>query len=581
MRHSFFFKSFWWFLIITASVSLLIVAYSVTVIKKWNRQTLADNLHDIALSLRPYITGHVARNSTELDEQVKKLGRTLDTRITVIAPDGTVLADSLKDPNTMENHGDRPEIIDALKGTKSENFRFSSTLRSNMLYLAIPLQTQDSILAVLRTSLFVKDIRSLGREIRNQILAMAATLLLLSLIVIFLVSKSISTPIKKIVDASRQVSRGNYDVQVSSAHKGEIGELTRSFNEMVQHQKQLFTRISNSREELETIVGSINEGLMVVDLDGKILLTNRSFNEIMKIQEPGGKKYWEVCRNSDFYDFMHQVIEEKTNTAGQLEINGKTFITSFNFIASQENVVITFHDISEIKRLETIKRDFISNVSHELKTPLTSIKGFIETMETESKEINPIYLEVIKRNTDRLINIVHDLLLLSRLEDKFPSIKKEAVDIKEMLETIVLPLEPLLKKKNLSFALQAEEPLPPVSGDPDKLEDLFVNLLDNAIKYTEKGEITVKVMREKNWLRCDIVDTGIGIPEKHVDRIFERFFVLDPSRSKASGGTGLGLSIVKHIVLMHGGTIEVRSTEGRGTTFTIRLPLEARNRSHR
>jgi len=571
VKKSIFFKSFWWFLLITIVVSLIIVFYSVNVIKKWNEQTLTEELHKIALSLRPSILQYIYQRNDQLDHFIKDSGHDLEVRITVIAPDGKVMADSLSDPESMENHSDRPEITKALQGLRFKNFRFSSTLRSNMLYLAIPLKREDTIVGVLRTSMFVRDIRSLTRDIRTQIFGMAAIMLLLSLVVIFLVSKSISTPISKIVEASRKVSRGDYDIQVYTKDKGELGELANSFNEMVTTQQELFNKISSNREELQTIIGSINEGLLVVDQEGKILLTNKSFDQITGTTHSEGKKYWEVCRNTDFYDFIQKSIVDKTNTTGQLEINGKTYITSFNFISTQQNVVITFHDISEIKQLETIKRDFITNVSHELKTPLTSIKGFIETLEAETKEANPTYLNIIKRNTDRLINIVHDLLLLSHLEDKATSLKKEDVNIKQILDTIILPFEPLIKKKKLTFSLQADEQLSLIKGDPFKLEDLFVNLLDNAIKYTEKGGITVKLTSEKNWLRCDIKDTGIGIPGKHLDRIFERFFVLDPSRSKTTGGTGLGLSIVKHIVLMHKGTIEVSSTVNKGTTFTIRL----------
>ena len=573
MKKSIFFKTFSWFLLITIVVSLIIVFYSVNVINKWNEQNLTEELHKIALSLKSSIQQYIYQQNDQLDQFIKNSGHDLEIRITVIAPDGKVMADSLSDPESMENHGDRPEIIKSLQGLRSKNFRFSSTLRSNMLYLAIPLKQEDTIVGVLRTSMFVRDIRSLSRDIRNQIFGMAAILLLLSLIVIFLVSKSISTPISKIVEASRKVSQGDYNVEVFSKDKGEIGELTQSFNKMVKHQQQLFTKISDSREELQTIVGSINEGLLVVDKEGKILLTNKSFDQITGTTHSEGKKYWEVCRNTDFYDFMQKSIVKKTNTTGQLEINGKTYITSFNFLISPRRVVITFHDISEIKQLETIKKDFITNVSHELKTPLTSIKGFVETLEEESSEGNQKYLTIIKRNTDRLIHIVNDLLLLSSLEDKLPDMEEHQVDLKKLLETIVIFFEPMLRKKNLDFNLETEEKLPAIQGDAFKLEDMFVNLLDNAIKYTERGGITIRLSTEDQWLRCDIKDTGIGIPGKHLDRIFERFFVLDPSRSKATGGTGLGLSIVKHIVLMHEGSIDVKSTINQGTTFTIHLPI--------
>lgn len=573
MKKSLFFRTFWGSVIVIVIFLFLIVFYSIHSIQKWNEKNLTAQLHKIALSLRPSVL-HVLREKPQLaDVFVKKIGESLEIRITIVSPDGKVLADSNADPATMENHGDRPVIINALKGKESQNFRFSSTLRSRMLYWAIPLKHNGNIVAALRVSMFVQDLSSLNKEIKNRIILMGLILLFFSFFITYLMTKSISGPIKKMVEGSRRIARGDYSVSVFSKDKGEMGELVNSFNEMVKHQRELFNSISGSREELRTIIESIREGLLVIDPEGAILMTNKSFNQMVGQKKPDLKKYWEVCRNTEFYNSIKKAIREKKSFAGQVELNNKTYITSFNYLNTLRRMVITFHDISEIKRLETIKKDFIMNVSHELKTPLTSIKGFVETLEEEGDRSTRKYLSIVKRNTDRLIHIVQDLMLLSRVEDRTFIPEKADIRLKDLLNSVIFLLGPLLKKKNLKFNLEVERNLPAIKGDPFKLEDMFVNLLDNAIKYTEKGEVSVRIFREDGWIRCDIKDTGIGIPKKHLERIFERFFVLDPSRSRESGGTGLGLSIVKHIILMHNGTIEVDSMIDQGTTFTIRLPI--------
>ena len=232
-----------------------------------------------------------------------------------------------------------------------------------------------------------------------------------------------------------------------------------------------------------------------------------------------------------------------------------------------------FHDITEMKNVEEIKKDFVVNVSHELRTPLTAIKGFAETLEEETDEKNRHYVDIIKRNTDRLINIVQDLLALSQLEERGTRLELEEVDLGDMIERTLKIFEHRMREKNLKFDLKTENGFPLIKADPFKLEQVFVNLIDNAIKYTEHGEITLSLKQSGNQVMMELEDTGIGISEDHIPRIFERFYVTDKSRSKMLGGTGLGLSIVKHIVLLHNGTIDVKSTPNKGTTFSITLPI--------
>jgi two-component system phosphate regulon sensor histidine kinase PhoR len=295
----------------------------------------------------------------------------------------------------------------------------------------------------------------------------------------------------------------------------------------------------------------------------------------LQVSAVEGKFYWEVIREPQFSALIDRVTRTKTGCTEEVTIQDNSFLCSATPLLSQEKTVAMCHDVTELKRVEKIKKDFVVNVSHELRTPLTAIKGFVETIEDDIDDKNRSYLTIIRRNTDRLINIVEDLLLLSELEERGATLSLESCDLKNLLEQMQKIFEPRLREKGLSLTIQADPALPAVTADAFKLEQVFVNLFDNAIKYTEAGGITVTLLQRDGQALIEIQDTGIGIPREHLLRIFERFYVVDASRSKQLGGTGLGLSIVKHIVLLHGGTIEVESTPGRGTKFNITLPVTA------
>jgi two-component system phosphate regulon sensor histidine kinase PhoR len=290
-----------------------------------------------------------------------------------------------------------------------------------------------------------------------------------------------------------------------------------------------------------------------------------------------GKLYWEVIREPQFSDLINRVMNEKKSHSDEIALNDKTFLCSATLLGAHEEMVIIFHDITEGKKLEKIKKDFVVNVSHELRTPLTAIKGFVETLEEDIDDKNRHYLSIIRRNTDRLINIVEDLLVLSQLEEKGAALHLDEIDLTKIIEQIHRIFELKLKEKNLSFTLESKNGIPLITADAFKLEQVFVNIIDNAVKYTERGGIRVILEHRNNQVIIEIEDTGIGIPQEHLSRIFERFYVVDASRSRQLGGTGLGLSIVKHIVQLHNGTVDVESTPGKGTKFSIALPVSPAN----
>jgi two-component system phosphate regulon sensor histidine kinase PhoR len=279
-------------------------------------------------------------------------------------------------------------------------------------------------------------------------------------------------------------------------------------------------------------------------------------------------------REPKLNELIKRVRHDRRNSTEEIELNNRTFLCSTTFLHYKEEITTVFHDITEIKKLEKIKTDFVLNVSHELRTPLTSIKGFIETIETAMLDDDTKhYIVIIKRNTDRLINIINDLLSLSEMEEKGLKLQMETVNLKDITEQALVVFEQQIQSKGVFVQLSIDPDLPPVQGDPFKLEQVFINLIDNALKYTEKGGITIEMKSQGGKIVITLQDTGAGIPPEHLSRIFERFYVVDKSRSKKLGGTGLGLSIVKHIILLHNGTINAESSPGHGTTFTITLPL--------
>jgi len=320
------------------------------------------------------------------------------------------------------------------------------------------------------------------------------------------------------------------------------------------------------------ILHTMEEGLLTLDDKGKIIFCNENFKTMIKNRSPEGKFYWEIIRMPEFKDLVSKLKKEHKTQIKEINIDGNIYLCSANYLEARNEMVITFHEITKEKNLEKIKKDFVINVSHELRTPLTSIKGYLETIEGLDKTQKK-YLDTALRNTDRLINIVKDLLLISELESDEFELNQENVDIQELILKVVKIFNQKIEKKSLDIKIDIEKKLPLFKGDSFKLEQMIINLLDNAVKYTEQGSIEISAKRTDSKIDITIKDTGIGIPDKDLPRIFERFYVVDKSRSRNVGGTGLGLSIVKHIVHLHKGTVKVESKPGIGTAFHVSLPL--------
>ncbi len=412
--------------------------------------------------------------------------------------------------------------------------------------------------------------------------ATAAILLAITgVVVAALLARSYTRPLRDLTEAFRRISQGDFAVRVLPPRRGTVKDMADGFNEMAFRTKQMIDQLARQREALDAVIASISEGLMVLDPDGRIILTNDSLRRLVGSAPVDGRYYWEVIRESAFTEMVKTVMASHAAAAVELEYAGRVLSCSASYLPAADETVITLHDITQIARAAELKREFVVSASHELRTPLTAIKGYVETMEETLDDTNRRYLEIIKRHTDRLTNMVADLLTLSELEEKGSRLSLAPVDVAALAASALRLFARQAQTKGIELRLEAEPGLPAVQADAFKLEQVLINLLDNAVKYTDAGEVKVSLAASLSTpdpsiprsLVLAVSDTGIGIAPEHLPRVFDRFYVVDKSRSRAQGGTGLGLAIVKHIVRLHQGDVTVESTPGAGTVVRVILPV--------
>jgi two-component system phosphate regulon sensor histidine kinase PhoR len=341
--------------------------------------------------------------------------------------------------------------------------------------------------------------------------------------------------------------------------------------------QSLFLERSQRMQELDLIFSSVQQGILLLDSAGKIVRSNRGFEDLAGRSPVEGRTIWEVVRAPRLTELVQRARATGARQSEELSIGEKSVLCTVERLAGREELIVVLNETTDLRRLEAVKRDLVVNASHELRTPLTSILGSLEMLEGEVKGDAARWVTAIQRNAERMSAIVQDMLLLSRLETRGAEPAPEGVDLARLVEEVTRMFAHRAEQQGIRLSQAVSPALPPVKADPFLLEQMLVNLLDNALKYTEKGEVTVSgAPHEDGQVRIEVADTGIGIPAESLPRIFERFYVVDKSRSRKLGGTGLGLAIVKHIVSSHGGTIEVESAPGRGTRFIVLLPVAAR-----
>lgn len=493
-------------------------------------------------------------------------------RMTLIDERGNVVFDSSGN-DAFQNHLLREEIVDAFSYGTGSDVRVSESLGIQMVYFATRLPDGRFIRSSMETGSL-----DLGNQFTKY---MGVAFLLVILLAYFLaqrISNYLVEPINEMAFATERIASGEYTRRVRVRRDAELGRLGTNFNNMAETLENTFLEKQEKQNRLEAILRSMNSGVFAYDNQDQIIMINPFCKELFGIYgNVIGKNIYDIKELRELIFMLepeHEMVEVRIEKPIRKDIRIKS-AEIFGERVSKVGTVVVLEDITDLKKLEKMRSQFVANVSHELKTPLTSIKGFSETLKfVKDEETRNKFLDIINDESERLTRLINDILSLSTIEQT-RTIKNEEIDAGKETETVYNLLMPKAESKDVHLNLIQKESVV-IYGDRDNYKQLIMNLVDNAIKYTkESGEVTITIDKEGDNLKLVIEDTGVGIPEKHLSRIFERFYRVDKARDRAMGGTGLGLAIVKHIVLLMEGTIDVESEIGKGTTFIITIPIKS------
>lgn len=512
----------------------------------------------------------------------------LATRITIIGHNGEVLGDSDSNAIDMENHMNRKEVQDALEGKLGFDERLSKTLNLDYIYVANFIESKNIIV---RVAVPVNQINSINKSFYLYTTIGILVGLLLTLLISLKVSSILTAPLNKLLNVTKEIANGNYKKRVEIYSDDEIEELAYTFNEMADKLDNTLCGILDKNIRIDTIINSMRDGIIAIDTNYKILIINTSACDIFGVNYgPGviGKNLLDITKNSKINSFLEETIQNNQALTDEITIFSPRMVSNFiykvytNPIKRSEmkvqNVggVITLHNVTSVKKLEQIRTEFVSNVTHELKTPLTSIRGFVETLKDGAIEDTAVaskFLDIIDIEAERLYHLINDILQLSEIESMRNEDQVTQNSLNLIVDEVIQLLEPSALKKNIKLQVNIK-PDVVIPVNKYRIKQMLINLIDNAIKYNiENGTVFINANKSHGTTTISIKDTGIGIPTKHHSRIFERFYRVDKGRSRNMGGTGLGLSIVKHIVHLYNGDIGIISEPGKGTEFIIRLPL--------
>ncbi len=554
----------------------------------------------IAHALRPLFneTGLPSVDSPALQAAITELSDKAHIRVTVVAADGTVLADSsvtAAELARLDNHRSRPEIKQALDAGRGADIRASHTTGERTFYIALAMEQPRGGVAfpIVRVGYPLTTMEDHIRHIQEDLAVAFGIAFLAALSLSIILARSITKPLAEMTSVARQLAGGTPGVRIHIASRDEVGFLAQTLNHMTDELESKIKEVSEDRAQLLAMLSAMIEGIMVLDYRGVILQVNPALERMFSLgrHDWRGRPYGEVVRHEGLSELVSRVLETRTGEGNEIILfpSGRCLRIEASMAGGRlENeacVVLVFHDMTELRRLEKIRKDFVANVSHELRTPLTSIKGYVEALIDGGKDDPDTaaqFLDIILRQSNRLNLILDDLLQLSQIESGQVLLRKDPVDLRSVLERTVAFIKPLADKKQHTVGVSLPDQVPLIVGDEDRLVQVFINLLDNAVKYTpDGGAITVALRLASDHrtppieeaLEVRVSDSGIGIPETDRPRVFERFYRVDKARSRELGGTGLGLAIVKHIVEGHGGLVWVEGNHPRGSRFIVKLPV--------
>jgi two-component system phosphate regulon sensor histidine kinase PhoR len=551
------------------------------------RNTQINNLrsqleNEARLVAQASLPSFLTQEKNTLDTLAKTMGGQINARVTIIDKDGVVLGDSEHDPVTMENHATRPEVIEALAKGVGASTRYSTTLGQQMLYVAVPITSQGTVIGISRVALPLIEV---GNYINRLILVIAASMIittLLAILVAVFIARTTTQPIKQLTQAAKRIASGELGQKIPVLTIDEAGQLAKAFNEMSSNLKNLVAEISDEKSKLAMILSNMADGVIMTDNEGRVLLANQAAEHMFDFEgkEVIGKHLIETVRDYEIDRALKSCLETAKEYTAQLEFGpGKRFLRVIAVPLMTDGLtgtLLLFQDLTELKSLQTMRREFVGNISHELRTPLAGIKAIVETLQdgaVDDKKAARDFLARVDSEVDRMMQMVTELAELSRIESGRGNLKPETVNLNSLIEEVIASFKPQADRKSVALSAKLFTDLPLIRVDKDRIYQVITNLVHNAIKFTHSGgSVLISTEVSENSVLVKVSDTGIGISREDLARIFERFYKADKARS--GEGAGLGLAIAKHVVQAHGGNIWVESEEGKGSTFFFNLPLQ-------
>ena len=566
---------------------LLVVGALYGYLRPTLERQLVDGIRDNLRSEAGLVVLMAGREIRELSADAPmvaaQIGQRIQARVTLMARSGEVVGDSevpAANLATLENHRDRPEVREALQGGFGSAIRYSTTVRTQMLYVALPGSTVAGEPLVIRLALPLSAVDQARASLHTVLGVALLFAALLSLGLSFLLSRVTSRTLNNLAAGAARFGSGDFNARLPVRSRDELGELARVMNEMAGRLEGEMARLATERNRLDAILRGMGEGLLVTDAAGVVTLVNPAFRALFELDtEPAGRPLAEVSRHPALLETFRRVQERHAEQIAEIVLPRPVEVTLLTHwvplpdAGGPAGAVAVFHDISDLKRLERVRRDFVANVSHELRTPVTVIRGYAETLAggAADPELVARFAATIQAHAERLAALIGDLLTLSELESRGAALPLEPLPLEELASHCCQLLASQAAGRQIAIDVSTVPPLT-VLADRQRLEQVLVNLLDNAVKYSpDGGRVSMTAEADGDRVRVSIRDTGPGIPHHEQTRIFERFYRVDAGRSRDQGGTGLGLAIVRHIVQLHGGTVGVESIPGQGACFTFTL----------
>jgi len=575
--------------VLVVAVALGAVAhFTVHTVESFHlRRTASDLEARAALAMDRIAALDAPRDPARVDAVCDRMGRRTQTRYTVVRPSGIVIGDSEEDPAAMENHADRPEIRSALQRRTGRSTRYSATLECRMMYVAVPfIADGDRLQGVVRASMPLSDIEAAGAALRQRVwLAFGSVLLMAAGVSLFL-SRRIARPIADMRDAASELSKRRFDLRLPSPHCREMQGLADAVNRLASDLHARITELTTERNQRNAMFASMREAVLALDARGRLVFANRAAGTILGVDtgDSLGRHLSELIRNEELFFLVDAAERSDESAQGDIPLrDARQSVLRAHATAlvdadgARSGTLLVLDDVTETRRLQQVRRDFVTNVSHELKTPITSIAGFADTLldgAVKDPADTERFLKIIAKQARNLTAVIDDLFTLASLEapGQQRALRLEEQTALSVLRRAVEVCEPDAQAKGIAIRIRCPADLR-ARMHPGLIEQAVVNLLRNAIEYSEEGgSVEIDAQRRDGELRISVQDHGCGIPAHHRQRVFERFYRVDKGRSRRAGGTGLGLAIVKHITAVHGGRAEIASRTGEGTTVSLVLP---------